>query len=43
MQHPFADLLDMQSVEQRPGFGRMRLEVGPQHLNPHRVAHGAVL
>lgn len=43
MQHPFAELLDMQVVEQHHGHGRMRLQVGPDHLNPHRVVHGAVL
>ena len=43
MQHPFAELLDMQVVEQLDGQGRMRLEVGPDHLNPHGVVHGAVL
>jgi acyl-CoA thioesterase len=41
--HPFADLLDMKVVEQRDGCGRMSLAVGPAHLNPHRVVHGAVL
>jgi acyl-CoA thioesterase len=43
MQHPFAELLDMQVIEQGGGHGRMRLTVGPDHLNPHRVVHGAVL
>jgi acyl-CoA thioesterase len=43
MQHPFAELLDMQVVEQHDGHSRMRLAVGPDHLNPHGVVHGAVL
>jgi acyl-CoA thioesterase len=43
MEHPFAELLDMQVVEQQDGHSRMRLTVAPQHLNPHRVVHGAVL
>jgi acyl-CoA thioesterase len=43
MQHPFAELLDMQVVEQHDGHSRMRLSVAPQHLNPHQVVHGAVL
>lgn len=43
MQHPFAELLDMQVVEQHDGNGSMRLQVGPAHLNPHGVVHGAVL
>lgn len=42
MQHPFAERLDMQVVEQHDGHGRRRLTVGPDHLNPHRVVHGAV-
>ena len=43
MQHPFAELLEMQVIEQHDGHGRMRLTVGPDHLNPHGVVHGAVL
>jgi acyl-CoA thioesterase len=42
-QHPFAELIDMQVVEQRDGHSLMRLQVAPAHLNPHRVLHGAVL
>jgi acyl-CoA thioesterase len=43
MQHPFAELLDMQVQEQRDGQSCMSLVVAPAHLNPHRVVHGAVL
>jgi acyl-CoA thioesterase len=43
MEHPFAELIDMKVDEQRDGYGRMSLRVGPNHLNPHRVVHGAVL
>jgi acyl-CoA thioesterase len=41
--HPFADLIGM--VVQRTGRGtaQARLTVGPDHLNPHGVLHGAVL
>ena len=43
MQHPFADLLDLPIDEQGPGHSVLSLTVGQAHLNPHRVAHGAVL
>jgi acyl-CoA thioesterase len=43
MDHPFAELLDMQVQEQRDGQSRMSLVVAPAHLNPHQVVHGAVL
>jgi len=43
MDHPFAELLDMQVQEQRDGHSRMSLVVAPAHLNPHQVVHGAVL
>lgn len=43
MDHPFAELLDMQVREQRDGHSRMSLVVAPAHLNPHQVVHGAVL
>lgn len=41
--HPFADLIDLKIQEQRPGASVLTLVVGPDHLNPHQVAHGAVL
>jgi acyl-CoA thioesterase len=43
MRHPFADLLAMKVEEQHDGRSRMSLAVGPDHLNPHHVVHGAVL
>lgn len=43
MTHPFADLIALQIDEQRAGFSRLSLLIGPDHLNPHGVAHGAVL
>jgi acyl-CoA thioesterase len=43
MRHPFAELIDLQVTEQRPGFCKCSLTVDAKHLNPHRVVHGAVL
>ena len=43
MNHPFAELIDLRSGEQRPGFSVYTLTVGPHHLNPHKMVHGAVL
>jgi acyl-CoA thioesterase len=43
MKHPFAELIGLRFVEQRAGYSRCTLEVGEKHLNPHGVAHGAVL
>ncbi len=43
MQHPFADLIGLRVDEQRAGYSRCSLELDERHLNPHRVAHGAVL
>ena len=41
--HPFADLIDLKIQEQSAGTSVLTLVVGPDHLNPHQVAHGAVL
>ena len=41
--HPFAALVGFRIEEQRAGFSRLTLEVSERHLNPHAVAHGAVL
>lgn len=43
MPHPFADLIALQTEEVRPGHSRLGLTVGPTHLNPHQVVHGAVV
>jgi len=41
--HPFAEHIALEAAEQRAGYSRFTLQVAPQHLNPHGVAHGAVL
>lgn len=42
--HPFADLLGLRMHPAAgPGASRCELTLAPQHLNPHGVAHGAVL
>ena len=43
MHHPFADLIALRTDEQGAGHSRLSLVVAPEHLNPHRVVHGAVL
>lgn len=43
MDHPFASLIGLVVEERRAGFSRCALEVAPEHLNPHRVVHGAVV
>lgn len=43
MTHPFAELIDLHIAEQRAGFSRLELTVTADHLNPHRVVHGAVI
>ena len=41
--HPFADLLGFAVHAQRAGASESTLTIAAQHLNPHGVAHGAVL
>ncbi len=44
MKHPFAENLGLILDESSPGRSQCSLVVDPeQHLNPHGVAHGAVL
>ncbi|MBT9525919.1 MAG: PaaI family thioesterase [Rhizobacter sp.] len=43
MKHPFAELIDLQLEDRAAGSSTLSLTVGAQHLNPHGVAHGAVL
>ena len=43
MHHPFADLIDLHIDEQGAGSSTLSLVVARQHLNPHRVVHGAVV
>ena len=39
----FGRLLGLEVTEREDGRSRTRIEIGPQHLNPHGVVHGAVL
>lgn len=41
--HPFAELIDLQLEDRHAGASTCVLTVAPQHLNPHRVVHGAVV
>ena len=43
MHHPFAELIDLQTVQRSSGHSECRLTVAEIHLNPNRVVHGAVL
>lgn len=43
MHHPFAELIDLRIRKVEPGASTVALVVETQHLNPHGVAHGAVL
>ena len=43
MKHPFAELIDLQVENTSAGTSTLGLTVAAQHLNPHGVAHGAVL
>ena len=43
MDHPFAELIGLRIDEQAAGHSRLSLTVANEHLNPHRVVHGAVL
>lgn len=40
---PLRRFLRMELTGEEPGVGFARLEVGPDHLNPNGVVHGAVL
>lgn len=40
---PLADFLGMHTEPGADGSATARLQLGPEHLNPHGVAHGAVL
>jgi acyl-CoA thioesterase len=41
--HPFADLISLRVTELCAGVSKCQLTVEDKHLNPHGVAHGAVL
>src|ERR1035437_10050639 len=43
MHHPFAELIGLTIEEQRSGFSKCSVVVAAHHLNPHKVAHGAVI
>ena len=43
MSHPFAQLIDLRTEENRAGYSRLELTVTADHLNPHQVVHGAVV
>ena len=43
MHHPYASLIGLVVEEQRSGFSKCTLAVAEQHLNPHRMVHGAVI
>ncbi len=43
MHHPFADLIDLRTLEQQAGRSVLALTLAPKHLNPHGVVHGAVV
>lgn len=43
MDHPFAELIALRTDERGAGHSCLSLQVRPEHLNPHRVVHGAVL
>lgn len=40
---PLADFLGMETRRTGEGTATARLEIGPEHLNPHGSVHGAVL
>lgn len=41
--HPFAELIGLTFIEHRAGYSKCALTIEDKHLNPNRVAHGAVL
>jgi acyl-CoA thioesterase len=41
--HPFGELLGFEVVARGEGHCRVALEVQERHMNPHGMAHGAVL
>lgn len=43
MRHPFADLIGLKVENQEAGKSTCSLEVSDTLLNPHNVAHGAVI
>jgi len=43
MKHPFADLIGLRFSHQAAGHSSCHLALTDHHMNPHHVAHGAVL
>lgn len=43
MPNPFADLIALVIDEKRAGYSRLSLQLAPEHMNLHGVAHGAVV
>lgn len=43
MQHPFAEHVGLELVEQAPGHSVCRIQVRPDHFNPQEVVHGAII
>jgi acyl-CoA thioesterase len=40
---PLKQFLGMEVIDDGPGIGRARVDIGPDHLNPNGVVHGAAL
>ncbi|WP_372759356.1 PaaI family thioesterase [Litorivivens sp.] len=43
MKNPFGELIGLNIARQDAGFSELNLTITPDLLNPHQVAHGAVL
>ena len=43
MSNPFASLIDLEVESRDDGKSTVSISIGPQHMNPHGVVHGAVL
>lgn len=43
MHHPFADLVGLKIEMQKDGSSTCSIEISEKLLNPHKVAHGAVI
>ena len=42
MSHPFAELIDPRTGEQRAEFSKLELAVPTVQLNPHHMVHGVL-
>ncbi|WP_416898547.1 MAG: PaaI family thioesterase [Minwuia sp.] len=43
MRHPYAELIGFEVTGRDAGESTLTLKIRPEHMNPHGVAHGAVL